>query len=113
MLEAGAIAAATFDEIVFRQRPEGRGRPEGQVMSLLMDGALAAGFPPDRIRCVADEFEAAEACLRMARPGDLVVLTPASVEEIWRKVLAFDPGTGASRPWPAAATSAAMASARG
>jgi cyanophycin synthetase len=60
-------------------------------MSLLTEGALAAGLPRERIRSVADEFEALEACLRAARPGDLVVLTPASTGEAWRRVLAFRP----------------------
>jgi cyanophycin synthetase len=86
----GAIAAEAFDELVFRERPEQRGRPDGQVMALLAEGALGAGFPPDSIHRIPDEFDAAEACLRAARPGDLVVLTPASTEEAWRRVLAFD-----------------------
>ncbi|HEX8374985.1 MAG TPA: Mur ligase family protein, partial [Geminicoccaceae bacterium] len=94
----GATAAGAFDELVFRERPEQRGRPDGQVMSLLTEGALAAGLPRERVRLVADEFEALEACLRAARPGDLVVLTPASTEEAWRRILAFRP---APRPAPA------------
>ncbi|MBC4018512.1 cyanophycin synthetase [Siccirubricoccus deserti] len=90
--EMGRIAAAgVFDELVFRERPDGRGRADGEVMRLLSEGAQEAGFPPERIHCIHDEAEAAIACLRMARPGDLVVLTPSSVEEIWQQVVGFDP----------------------
>jgi cyanophycin synthetase len=85
----GAIAAKAFDELVFRERPEQRGRPDGEVMALLAEGALSAGLPAARIRRIPDEFEATEACLVAAQPGDLVVLTPASTEKVWRHVLAF------------------------
>ena len=90
MREMGEIAAGIFDEIVFREDPARRGRQPGEIVALLREGALAAGFPPDRIRCILDEPEAAEACLRWARPGDLVVVTPTDVEEMWQQVLNFD-----------------------
>jgi cyanophycin synthetase len=61
-------------------------------MRLLREGAEAAGFAPERIREVGDEAAAAEACLRMAREGDVVVLLPTDVERIWRQVLNFRPG---------------------
>jgi cyanophycin synthetase len=64
-------------------------------MRLLAEGAREAGFPPERIHRIHDEAEAVTACLRMARPGDLVVLTPSSVEASWRQVTGFDP---AARP---------------
>ncbi|MGH1560245.1 glutamate ligase domain-containing protein [Caulobacter segnis] len=43
--EMGEIAAGLFDELVFRERPDGRGRVTGEVVALLTEGALAAGFP--------------------------------------------------------------------
>jgi cyanophycin synthetase len=98
MREMGRIAAGVFDEIVLRERPDGRGRPSGEVIRLIAEGVLGAGFPAERMHAVLDEFEAADLSLRLARPGDLVVLTPASVEEVWAQVLAFKP---ASAPVPA------------
>jgi cyanophycin synthetase len=90
--EMGRIAATgVFDELVFRERPDGRGRRDGEVMRLLVQGAWETGIPPERIHCIHDEAEAALACLRMARPDDLVVLTPTSVTEVWQQVRNFDP----------------------
>jgi cyanophycin synthetase len=91
MRELGRIAAGAFDEVVLRERPDDRGRPSGEVMRLIAEGVLGTGFAEEHLHRVLDEHEAAELCLRMARPGDLVVLTPTSVEEVWAQVLAFRP----------------------
>lgn len=89
--EMGVIAAEVFDEIVFRETPDNRGRPEGEVNRLLTKGALAAGYPLCRIRCIVQEADAMQACLETAQPGDVVVLTPTSVEQTWQQVLNFKP----------------------
>jgi hypothetical protein len=39
--------------------------------------------------------------MSLARPGDLVVLTPTEVEDMWSRVLAFRP-----KPWAPAAAEA-------
>jgi cyanophycin synthetase len=87
--EMGALATRYFDEIIFREDPARRGRKPGEIVSLLTDGALAAGFPRERIRCILDEDRAAPVCLAAAEPGDLVVLTPTDIEAMWRQVLDF------------------------
>ncbi|WP_426955566.1 cyanophycin synthetase [Muricoccus radiodurans] len=91
MREMGRIAAGAFDEVVLRERPDGRGRPAGEVIRIIAEGVLDAGFPETRLHRVLDEQEAAGLCLRMARPGDLVVLLPTSVGEVWAQVLSFQP----------------------
>ncbi len=91
MREMGAVATRYFDEIVFREDPARRGRGPGEIVSLLAAGALAAGFPEERIRRIVEEDEAAATCLGMAGPGDLVVLTPTDVEGMWRQVLDYRP----------------------
>jgi len=89
MREMGALATRYFDEIIFREDPARRGRKPGEIVALLSEGAVAAGFPRSSIRCILDEDRAADACLRMAQPGDLVVLTPTDVEAMWRQVLDY------------------------
>jgi cyanophycin synthetase len=89
MREMGALATRYFDDIIFREDPARRGRRPGEIVGLLAEGALAAGFPEERISRILDEDEAADLCLRMAQPGDLVVLTPTDVEAMWRQVLDF------------------------
>ena len=89
--EMGGLAGQIFDEIVFREAPDGRGRPSGEVNSLMSEGALAVGMPSDRLRRIIDEAEAVDACLRAAGRGDLVVLLPTSVKAVWQQVQAFSP----------------------
>jgi cyanophycin synthetase len=91
ILEMGQISAEMFDDLIFRERPDGRGRAAGSVVSLLTDGALAAGFPADRLHRILSETEAIDASLRMARPGDLVLVFPSAVEAAWRQVETFTP----------------------
>jgi cyanophycin synthetase len=89
--EMGRIGAGAFDEIVVRERPETRGRPDGEVMRLIAEGALDAGFPAEHIHSLPEEHDALEVCLAMARPGDLVVLTPSALEAAWARVQRFSP----------------------
>jgi cyanophycin synthetase len=74
---------------VLREDPSRRGRGEGEIIRLLGEGVRRAGMPEERIHQVADELKAADACMALARPGDLVVLTPTEVEDMWRQVLSY------------------------
>jgi cyanophycin synthetase len=94
--QMGAIAASMFDEVVFKEDDERRGRRPGEVNNLLMEGAIAAGCSPSRIRIIEPEDEAAEMCLRIARSGDLVVLTCDHIERVWKLVTSFDPNQSPS-----------------
>lgn len=89
ILELGRLSAGIFDEVVFRELPDGRGRAVGGVVSLLSDAAEGAGMAPENIVRVMDETEAMETAMRHAGPRDLVVLTVSSVESVWRQVHAF------------------------
>jgi cyanophycin synthetase len=85
----GRIAGPAFDLVVFRELPDNRGRPPGEVVRLLAEGALEAGCPAARMLCIRAEEDAADECLRRARPGDVVVLTPTRIEESWQQVVNF------------------------
>ncbi|MDO1559495.1 cyanophycin synthetase [Brevundimonas sp. 2R-24] len=87
----GAAGAEHFDVLVFRETPDNRGRPAGDVMRLMTEGAVAAGFNPRCIHEVYEESDAAELALRLAEPGDIVALTPTRIEAVWRIIQAFQP----------------------
>jgi cyanophycin synthetase len=91
ILEMGTIAAGMFDDLIFREHPDGRGRANGSVVSLLSRGAIQAGFPPQRVQRILSETKSVEAALKMARPGDLVLLFPTSVDAVWAQVTTFQP----------------------
>lgn len=87
----GEIGAEYFDRLVFRETPDNRGRPKGDVMRLLTEGALAAGCDPRRLHSHYEEMDAAREALRLAEPGDIVVLTPTRVEAVWDLIQTFRP----------------------
>jgi cyanophycin synthetase len=91
ILAMGEIGAECFDQLVFRESPDMRGRRNGEVIRLMTEGARAGGATSDRIKGVHLEEEAVIASLEMAGPGDLVILTPTRIEPTWRQVLDFRP----------------------
>ena len=91
ILEMGRLAAGIFQLLYFREDPGTRGRPRGQVMNLLKEGALQFGADPERVHLITGEAEATEAALRVGRPGDLMVITPTDVAAAWRQVCEFVP----------------------
>jgi cyanophycin synthetase len=99
----GRIAGEEFDLVVFRELPDTRGRPAGEIVRLLSEGAREAGCSPNRIICFRSEKEATRECLLQARPGDIVVLTPSDVEAVWQQALEFEPKPVAPRQVAAAA----------
>jgi cyanophycin synthetase len=92
LIEMGALASDIFDEIMFREAPDGRGRPVGSINALMTEGAIAAGKAPQYVHRLVNEEDATDECLRRARPGDLVVLMPTDVDGIWQRVTEFAEG---------------------
>jgi cyanophycin synthetase len=92
VLAMGGIGAEFFDDLVFRETPDNRGRPAGDVIRLLTEGAVGAGCDLSRIRGVIREEDAVAECLSRARPGDMVILTPTRIDSVWRQVLDYAPG---------------------
>jgi cyanophycin synthetase len=86
ILEMGRIAARGFDFVIFRERPDTRGRAEGAVVNLLAEGARQGGMTDGDFTLIAAEEDATKACLEHARPGDLVVLMPTDVENTWSQI---------------------------
>lgn len=87
----GEIGAEYFDHMIFRETPDNRGRAKGEVIRLMTEGALSAGYDPNRIDGIHEEPHAAAHALRIARPGDVVVVMPTRVDEIWRLIQDFRP----------------------
>src|SRR3546814_13315096 len=97
IVEMGRLSAGIFDFIVFREGPDGRGRPTGEVNALMYKGALEAGASPDRMRQVIIEKEAVNTCLEAGNHGDHVVIPTTLVETVWSAVKALSPHQVAGR----------------
>ncbi|WP_010546062.1 glutamate ligase domain-containing protein, partial [Sphingomonas elodea] len=91
IIEMGGLAASLFDEIVFREAPDGRGRPRGETNGLMSQGAMQAGMAPDRLHRIVDEMEAVDTVLNLGRRGDLLVIMPSAIQAVWDRILAFEP----------------------
>jgi cyanophycin synthetase len=87
----GTLAASIFDELVFRETPDGRGRPRGEINALMSQGAFAGGLSPGRVHRIVEEGEATLFSLSLARAGDVVVLSPSQINLVWNLVNSFRP----------------------
>src|SRR3546814_16100930 len=72
IVEMGRLSAGIFDFLVFREGPDVRGRPTGEVTALMYKGALEAGASPDRLRTVIIDKAAVKPCLAAEHPADLL-----------------------------------------
>lgn len=91
LIGMGRLTASIFDDLVFRETPDGRGRPAGEINALMSRGALEGGMSADHIHRVIDEIDATRFAIALARPGDVVVLSPTQVDTVWKVVNSFEP----------------------
>ncbi len=106
ILEIGRSAAGHFDHYICRRDDGRRGRGVEEVPRMLRGALLEAGVPSEVIDVVPEETRAVDRALRMARPGDLVLLFADALQRTWNQVTQFEPeggralGTGKSGPAP-------------
>ncbi len=86
---AQAAARGDFDHYICRRDDDPRGRGDDEVPRMLRDTLVAAGIAPSRVSIVVDEQEAIDAALRLARPGDLVLLFADALARSWKQVVHF------------------------
>ena len=81
MAIAKAAADARFDHYICRRDDALRGRGPDEIPRMLVQGLTEGGVGADRISMVADEQQAIDAALSMARAGDQASgMTPAKLE---------------------------------
>lgn len=68
-----------------------RGRQPEEIPELMHAALREAGVPEERITIAWNPEEGAMIAMRMARPGDLVILSPGSgeFETMWQQILGF------------------------
>lgn len=72
---ANATGDVRFDRIFLKQMDgHARGRPLGEVATLMRDAFLGAGYKSRAVTMIKTEIDATRAALRWARAGDLIVL---------------------------------------
>ncbi len=88
--EIAAIAAGHFDHFICRCDDNRRGRGPDEVAVMLKNRLLEEGVSADRIDVVPDEQEATSMALRMAGPGDLVLVLADGIKRSWKQIIYFN-----------------------
>jgi cyanophycin synthetase len=98
--EVARVAAGRFDHYICRRDDGLRGRAPDEVPRIIAAALREHGVPEDRITIIPDEQEAVDAGLRMAGPGDLLLIFVDQITRSWKQVIGFEPGghLAASRP---------------
>ncbi|MGD9342036.1 MAG: cyanophycin synthetase [Chromatiales bacterium] len=92
--EIGTLAAGHFDHYICRSDDNPRGRDRDEVPRMLKDALLAEGVSESAIDMIADEQQATNAALEMAKPGDLVVVFGDTIKRTWKQIIYFSSERG-------------------
>jgi cyanophycin synthetase len=84
------LAAGVFDVYVCRRDDALRGRDGDEVPGMLRETLLDEGVDADAIQVIPDEFTAVASALRMAEPGDLLVLFADQLARTWKQIVDFE-----------------------
>jgi cyanophycin synthetase len=93
MHEIARLAAGRFDHYICRRDDSLRGRAPDEVPRILAATLEKNGVPRSRIREIPDEQAAVDAALRMAAPGDLLLIFADAITRSWKQVIHFHPAT--------------------
>ncbi len=104
--EIGRMAAGHFDHYICRRDDGLRGRKPDEVPRLLRAALLEEGVPAQKIETIPDEQQAVLAGLRMARPGDLLLIFADELARTWGQVVHFHVADGSDGHGPPAAAAA-------
>ena len=94
---AQVAARGNFDHYICRRDDTLRGRGEDEVPQLLAAALAAHGVAAAKITMIVDEQQAIDAALRMAEPGDLVLVFADALARGWKQIVNFRAGTAHSR----------------
>ena len=83
--------AGKFDHYVCRRDDALRGRDGNEVPRLIAARLQAQGVADAAISIIPDEHDAVDAALRMAGPGDLVLVFADALVRSWKQIIKFQP----------------------
>ena len=89
--EVAALVAGEFDHFVCRSNVLLRGRDPEDIPKMSCAALRANGVRDEQMTVILDEAEAIEGALRMARPGDLVMVFTAAKDNLWPIITDFRP----------------------
>ncbi len=90
IVEAARIIAGHFDHYICRRDDNLRGRGPDEVPLILKSALLENGVEAAAISVIPDEAEAVAAALKMAAPGDLVLIFGDEISRTWKQIVYFN-----------------------
>ncbi|MCX7557102.1 cyanophycin synthetase [Xanthomonadaceae bacterium JHOS43] len=105
IFEIAQAAAGKFDHYICRRDDNTRGRDGDEVPRLLMRGLVEAGVDAACIEEIQDEQQAIDHALRMAQPGDLLLVFADALTRSWKQIIKFRPEGMRPRAVPAEVSS--------
>ncbi len=94
--------AGRFDHYFCRRDDDLRKRAGDEVPKIMAGALLAAGVALDAVSIIPDEQEAIEAALKMAQPGDLLLVFADALTRSWKQITKFRPAGAPAVPVRAA-----------
>ncbi len=88
--EIAGIAAGHFDHYICRCDDNRRGRGDDEVAVMLRDKLVACGVDADRIEIVTDEARSVVHALKLAAPGDLLLVLGDDIRRCWKQIIYFN-----------------------
>jgi cyanophycin synthetase len=85
-------AAGHFDHYVLKADDDRRGRDLQEVPQMLQKQLIKKGVLASQITLIADEVEAVEGALKMAKEGDLLLIFGDDITRCWKQIIHFKSG---------------------
>ncbi len=98
--EIATTVAGRFDHYICRRDDGLRGRDGDEVPRIIARALQAAGVEKSAISEIPDEQEAVDAALRMAQPGDLLVVFADALARTWKQIIRFKPDSSMQKAAP-------------
>jgi cyanophycin synthetase len=98
--DIAAAVAGRFDHYIARRDDSLRGRDGDEVPLIIARALQAGGVAEADISIIADEQQAVDAALRMAGPGDLVLVFADALTRTWKQIIRFKPDGDMPKPAP-------------
>jgi cyanophycin synthetase len=73
---------AGLDRVIVKEDSDTRGRPEGEISRLVIEGLREGGMPAESIEVVLDEMDAVDRALADRHDGDLVMVLADKVPQV-------------------------------
>ncbi len=83
-------AAGHFDHYILKADDNRRGRDQKEVPLMLRKQLMEKGVQDNQIEVIADETEAVDAALKMAREGDLLLIFGDDITRCWKQIINFN-----------------------